>query len=196
MGRGPKSTRDSIMKRHIVLVTASLAGALAIAMSVEAGPLGVISGGAGGGAMGALGGTLSGAGQNFGMGSTGALGAGGQFQGQMMQPDPSTGRAPLRSATGAVQWTRDKAESKAGAVRDTAQSTSGFAAGETQEAVSATAANAHIAGQASASASGRENASGRRPRNVHAFGSAHAKGEASVDSRSGGSAQTEAALQR
>src|SRR5580765_3386667 len=87
IGRDPLTTRNSIMKRHSMFAATALAGALAIAMpAIAGGPLGVISGGAGGGAMGALGGTLSSPTSNLGFGGAGALGGASQFQGQIMQP--------------------------------------------------------------------------------------------------------------
>lgn len=121
MGRGPATTRNPIMKRHSMLAATTLAGALAIAMpALAGGPLGIISGGAGGGATGLVGGTLSGPGSTLGFGGGGVLGGTGQFQGQIMRPDLTIERPPLRRATGAVQSVRDKAQSQAGAVGDTA----------------------------------------------------------------------------
>ena len=75
------------MKRHSMFAATTLAGALAIAMPAHAaGPLGAISGGAGGGVMGTLGGTLSSPTSNLGFGGAGVLGATSQFQGQIVQP--------------------------------------------------------------------------------------------------------------
>ena len=86
------------MKRHSMFAATALAGALAIAMpALAAGPLGVISGGAGGGVMGTLGGTLSGPTSNLGFGGAGVLGGASQFQGQIVPPPLTIQRPALPS---------------------------------------------------------------------------------------------------
>src|SRR5688572_10837142 len=86
------------MKRHSIFAATTLAGALAIAMpAIAAGPLGVTSGGAGGGVMGTLGGTLSGPTSSLGFGGAGVLGGTGQFQGQIVPPPLTIQRPALPS---------------------------------------------------------------------------------------------------
>ena len=106
------------MKRHSMFAATAVAGALAIAMPASAGPLGVISGGAGGGVLGTLGGTLSSPASTLGLGAGGAFGGAGQFQGQITRPDLTIERLPLRPAVDAVQSVSDKAKSQAGAAAD------------------------------------------------------------------------------
>ena len=86
------------MKRHSMFAATTLAGALAIAMpALAAGPLGVISGGAGGGVIGTVGGTLSSPTSNLGFGGAGVLGGTSQFQGQIVPPPLTIQRPALPS---------------------------------------------------------------------------------------------------
>jgi hypothetical protein len=131
--------------RQFLLVTA-VAGALGGAAPAFAGPLGIVSGGAG--AIGALGGTLSGAGGNPTMGFGGLLGTAGQFQGTIMPPNAVIDTAPVRHAPGVVNSVRGRAQGALEGASEAAVRRSTSALGGVEGAA---AAAAH--GEASASAS-------------------------------------------
>jgi hypothetical protein len=167
-----------------------------------AGPLGIVSGGAG--AIGTLGGTLSGSGGTLGLGAGSAIGAAGQFQGAFTPPNIAIDRAPLGRANDVLQSVNERAQSRIGGARDATLTTSGSAVGEFEGAAAA-AANAQGSGQLEATKSGNPGVTRRPLRSLDANGSARgdasasARGDApagSASAEAGGSAQTQAKVKR
>lgn len=145
------------------LSTAALIVSMAFALPAAAGPLGNLSGGAGG----ALGGTLSGGNRNLGIGAGGALGAEGQLHGRIVRPDRMSREALQRTREG-VNTARETATSKVDDVRDRAQgaalSASGSAQGSAEGAIAAGRSQAAGGVDAAGSATGRiASEAARRP---------------------------------
>jgi len=110
------------MKRHSMFAAMGIA-ALAIAMPASAGPLGGITGAAGGGVLGTLGGTLSSPASTVGIGAGSMFGAGGQLGGQLHRPDLTIEQLPVRRATQAIDSAAGQARSKAGNAIERVEST-------------------------------------------------------------------------
>lgn len=190
------------MKPRYVLAATSLISALAGATPAMAGPLGIVSGGAG--AIGTLGETLSGTGGNLGLGAGSAIGAAGQFQGAFTPPNMVIDRAPLGRANDVLQSVNDRAQNRIEGARDAALEKSSSTAGEVEGAAAA-AANAQGAGQLPVTKTGSLGVAGRPLRSLEATGSAQgdasgsARGNgstASASAEAGGSAQTQAQVKR
>lgn len=162
--------------RQFLLVTA-VAGALSGAAPAFAGPLGILSGGAGAGAIGTLGGTLSGSGGNPAMGLGSTLGTAGQFQGAITPPNADIDTAPLRRAPGAVNSVRGRAQ---GALEGTSEAAVQRSRSVLGQAEGAAAADAQASGGASATPGAGTGRMLRPLRGVDASGSASAGGEASA----------------
>lgn len=190
------------MKPRYVLATTSLISALAGATPVMAGPLGIVSGGAG--AIGTLGGTVSGFGGNPGIGVGSMVGAGGQFQDAIAPPNLVIDRGPLRRANGVAQSVNERAQTRVEGASDAALEKSASSVGGAEGAAAA-AANAQGSGDVTVTKPGNPGVTRRPPRGLDANGSARgeasasARGDASTGSASaeaGGSAQTEAQVKR
>lgn len=196
------------MKPRYVLATTSLISALAGAPAM-AGPLGIISGGAG--AVGSLTGTVSGFGANPALSAGGMAGAMGQFQGAVTPPNLVIERAPLERADDALQSVKGRARNRIeGArdriegVRDAVTERSTTAAGEVTGAAAA-AGQVQGSGDVGVTKSLNPSLTHRPLRSLEASGSAQgeasasARGEApagSASAEAGGSAQTQAQVKR
>lgn len=190
------------MKSRYVLATTSLISALAGATPAMAGPLGLVSGGAG--AVGALGTTLSGAGGNPAFGAGSAIGAGGQFQGAFTPPNLGIERAPIGRTKGTLESVNERARTRVEGATEAALEKSTSTVGGAGSAATA-AANAQGSGDVAASKPGDPGVR-MHPLRVPAA-SASARGEASASARgdastrsasaeADGSAQTEAQIRR
>lgn len=189
------------MKPRYVLATTSLISALAGAPAM-AGPLGIISGGAG--AVGSLTGTVSGFGANPALSAGGMAGAMGQFQGAVTQPNLVIERAPLGRADDALQSVKGRARNRIEGVRDAVTERSTTAAGEVTGAAAA-AGQVQGSGDVGVTKSLNPSLTHRPLRSLEASGSAQgeasasARGEApagSASAEAGGSAQTQAQVKR
>jgi hypothetical protein len=137
------------MKPRQYLRATAVAGALCGAVTASAGPLGLVSGGAG--AIGALGGTLSGTNGNPSMAIGSVLGAGGQFHGAITPPNAVIDTAPLRRADGIANSVRSRAQGRVEGATDAVLQKSTSALGRAEGAASG-AANAQASGEAPTSA--------------------------------------------
>ena len=165
------------MKPRQFLLASAVAGALSGAAPTFAGPLGIISGGAGAGAIGTLGGTLSGAGTSPAMGFGSMLGAGGQFQGAITPPNPVIDTAPVRRGNGLANSVRGRAQGAVEGTGEAAVQRSASALGQAEGAAAA-AANAQASGGASATPTANAGRMLRPLRRVDASGSAPAAWQA------------------
>lgn len=190
------------MKPRYLLATTSLISALAGAAPAMAGPLGIISGGAG--AVGSLTGTLSGFGANPAIGAGGMAGAMGQFQGAFTPPNLIIDRAPLGRADDVLHSVKGRAQNRIEGAREAALERSTSTVG-TVEGAAAAAGQVEASGEAGVTKSVNPGVTHRPLRSLEASGSAQggasasARGEApagSASAEAGGSAQTQAQVKR